>query len=107
VYNGLWYSPLRRALDAFVNETQTCVTGNVKVKLYKGHTSVAARTSVFSLYSPKLATYTHEDTFDHRASEGFIKIFALPVKQCEEVRRQALSQESHTATPKRATELVS
>ncbi len=107
VYNGLWHSPLRRALDAFVNETQKCVTGNVKVKLFKGHQSVAARSSVFSLYSPKLATYTHEDTFDHRASEGFIKIFALPVKQCEEVRRQAGSQVSPTPRPKPAPELVS
>ena len=107
VYNGLWYSPLRRALDAFVNETQRFVTGTVKVKLFKGHLSVAARSSVYSLYSPKLATYTHEDTFDHRASEGFIKIFALPVKQCEQVRREHMAKAEEKPAAKREPELVS
>ncbi|MGA2624729.1 MAG: argininosuccinate synthase [Bacteroidota bacterium] len=80
VYNGLWYSPLRKALDAFVNETQQPVSGTVKVKLFKGTVTVAGRTSPNSLYNAKLATYTEEDQFDHTASEGFIKIFGLSLK---------------------------
>jgi argininosuccinate synthase len=80
VYNGLWFSPLRNALDAFIDETQQTVSGIVKLKLYKGTVAIAGRSSQYSLYNAKLATYTSEDQFDHRASEGFIKIFGLPVK---------------------------
>ena len=80
VYNGLWFSPLRSALDAFVDETQKPVTGRVRIKLLKGNVIIAGRTSVHSLYNARLATYTSEDTFDHKASEGFIKIYGLPVK---------------------------
>ena len=86
VYNGLWYSPLRKALDAFVQETQRTVSGLVRVKLYKGTTIIAGRKSVFSLYNAQLATYTEEDTFDHKASEGFIKIFGLPTKTYHQVQ---------------------
>ena len=86
VYNGLWYSPLKNALDAFVDETQKTVTGTVRVKLYKGNIGVAGRKSVFSLYNARLATYTEEDQFDHRASEGFIKIFGLPVRTYHQVQ---------------------
>ena len=85
IYNGLWFTPLRSALDAFVDETQKRVTGTVKVKLYKGLLSVAGRQSQYSLYQPKLATYTTEDQFDHKASEGFIKIFGLPVKTYHQI----------------------
>jgi argininosuccinate synthase len=85
VYNGLWYSPLRDALDAFVDDTQHVVSGRVRVKLFKGNVSVAGRSSVHSLYNSKLATYTEEDQFDHKASEGFIKIFGLPVKTFHQV----------------------
>jgi argininosuccinate synthase len=87
VYNGLWFSPLRSALDAFVDETQRRVTGMVRLKLYKGGIEIAGRTSPSSLYDTKLATYTDEDQFDHRASEGFIKIFTLPLKTYHEVGR--------------------
>lgn len=86
IYNGLWFSPLRQALDAFVEETQKRVTGLVRVKLYKGQVTVAGRSSVYSLYNMALATYTSEDTFDHKASEGFIKIFGLPVKTYHQVQ---------------------
>ncbi len=86
VYNGLWFTPLRRALDAFVDETQKNVSGVVKVKLFKGGVTVAGRTSPHSLYNAKLATYTKEDQFDHKASEGFIKIFGLPVKTYHQVQ---------------------
>jgi argininosuccinate synthase len=80
IYNGLWFSPLKKALDGFVDETQGTVSGIVKLKLYKGNVEVAGRTSPYSLYDTKLATYTEEDEFDHKASEGFIKIFSLPLK---------------------------
>lgn len=97
IYNGLWHSPLREALAAFVRKTQERVTGAVKVRLYKGTLRVVARSSPFSLYDPKLATYTAEDQFDHKASEGFIKIFGLPLKtynrvmQKQEGEQQALA----------------
>ncbi|MBI5215590.1 MAG: argininosuccinate synthase [Ignavibacteriae bacterium] len=86
VYNGLWFSPLRKALDAFINETQKTVSGTVKVKLFKGTVAIAGRTSPHSLYNAKLATYTSEDQFDHKASEGFIKIFGLPLKTFHQVQ---------------------
>jgi len=89
VYDGLWYSPLRRSLDAFVQETQKTVTGLVRVKLFKGRTVIAGRTSVYSLYNAHLATYTEQDTFDHKASEGFIKIFGLPTKTYHQVQAAA------------------
>ena len=85
IYNGLWFSPLRQALDGFVNETQKNVSGTVKVKLFKGSTIIAGRSSPHSLYSPDLATYSKEDQFDHTASEGFIKIFGLPMKTYHQV----------------------
>ena len=80
IYDGLWYSPLFDALNAFVDVTQKNVTGEVTLELYKGNISILSRSSAFSLYSKELATYTKEDTFDHKASEGFIKIFGLPYK---------------------------
>jgi argininosuccinate synthase len=97
VYNGLWFTPLRAALDAFVNETQKAVTGSVTVQLYKGSTTIAARSSHYSLYNAKLATYTEADTFDHKASAGFITIYGLPVKTYHQVHDQA-----ETAAPVRA-----
>jgi argininosuccinate synthase len=90
IYNGLWFSPLRNALDAFVDVTQRNVTGTVKVKLLKGHVSVAGRSSERSLYSPSLATYSGEDKFDHKAAAGFIKIYGLPVKTYNEVNRNGV-----------------
>ncbi len=92
IYNGLWFTPLRIALDAFINETQKIVNGLVKVKLYKGNLEIAGRTSPNSLYDTKLATYTEEDQFDHKASEGFIKIFSLPMKTFYRVNRNGLKK---------------
>ncbi len=80
IYNGLWFSPLKQALDGFINVTQKNVTGLVKVRMYKGNLTVGGRTSPYSLYDTKLATYTVDDTFDHSASEGFIKIYGLGLK---------------------------
>ncbi len=99
VYDGLWFSPLRKAMAAFVDETQKPVTGDVKVKLLKGIVSISGRSSVYSLYNEKLATYTEEDTFDHNASSGFIKIFGLPVKTYHQVQREAA--DASGAPPKR------
>lgn len=87
IYNGLWFSPLKQALDGFINETQKNVTGLVKVRMYKGNLTVGGRTSPYSLYDTKLATYTIEDTFDHSASEGFIKIYGLPLKTFHRVNK--------------------
>jgi len=77
VYNGLWYSPLRHALDAFVSTTQKMVTGKARVKLYKGSCETVGRESPFSLYDIPLATYGEEDSFDRRASAGFVHIWGL------------------------------
>lgn len=89
IYNGLWFSPLKEALQAFVDKTQERVTGKVKVKLYKGTIRIVGRTSPYSLYDPALATYTAEDQFDHKASEGFIKIYGLPLKTYNRVAQKA------------------
>lgn len=80
IYNGLWFSPLRFALNAFVEETQKVVNGVVTLKLYKGNLTLLSRWSPNSLYDERLATYTEEDQFDHKASIGFIKIYSLPLK---------------------------
>ncbi|AZB44927.1 argininosuccinate synthase [Bacillus sp. FJAT-42376] len=80
IYNGLWFSPLKQALGAFLKETQKHVTGVVRVKLFKGHSIVEGRKSEFSLYDEKLATYTADDAFDHQAAVGFISLYGLPTK---------------------------
>ncbi len=80
IYNGLWFSPLRNALHAFLQETQKYVTGTVRVKLFKGHAIIEGRKSEYSLYDEKLATYTKDDAFDHNAAIGFIELFGLPTK---------------------------
>ena len=80
IYDGQWFTPLFDALSAFVDSTQDRVTGEVKLELYKGNLRVLSRISDYSLYNVELATYTEEDTFNHKDSEGFINIFALPYK---------------------------
>ncbi|MCQ9208452.1 MAG: argininosuccinate synthase [Omnitrophica bacterium] len=81
VYNGLWHSPLKAALDKFVQETQKNVTGVVKLKLYKGSCICVGRKSPQSLYKKALATYEKGDKFDKSAAEGFIKIWGLPYQK--------------------------
>lgn len=78
IYDGLWFSPLREALDAFADRTQRNVTGEVRVRLYRGTATPVGRRSPYSLYNYELATYDAADKFDHTAAEGFIKIFGLP-----------------------------
>jgi argininosuccinate synthase len=78
VYAGLWMEPLREDLDGFIDMTQERVTGEVKLKLYKGSATVVSRSSPLSLYDANLATYNVETTFDQKWSEGFIEIWGLP-----------------------------
>ena len=78
VYNGLWYTAFHRDLAAYVESTQRYITGTVRLKLFKGSCTVVGRSSPYSLYRHDLATYDEGDSFDHRASEGFIHIYGLP-----------------------------
>ena len=87
VYNGLWYSPLKSAIDAFVHNTQERVTGIVRVKLFKGNATIVGRKSVNSLYAEDLATYGSGDQFDHRAAEGFIYVWGLPTRVWSQMTR--------------------
>jgi len=80
VYYGLWFSPLREALDAFVAKTQERVTGSVRVKLYKGSCTVVGRKSPFSLYREDFATFGQDDVYDQSDAAGFINLFGLPLK---------------------------
>jgi len=80
VYNGMWFTPLREALDAFVDSTQGPVTGEVRLKLYKGNIIPAGRTSPFSLYREDFATFGQEDVYDQSDAEGFIHLYGLPLK---------------------------
>ncbi|MFM7406317.1 MAG: argininosuccinate synthase [Cuspidothrix sp.] len=80
VYNGLWYSPLKAALDAFIQQTQERVSGVVRLKLFKGNATIVGRWSDNTLYTPDLATYGAEDQFDHKAAEGFIYVWGLPTR---------------------------
>ena len=80
VYNGLWFSPTREAIDAFVAAIQPRVTGTVRLKLFKGDCRVVGRRSDHALYDRELATYHAGDRFDHAAAEGFIKIWGLPAE---------------------------
>jgi argininosuccinate synthase len=80
VYFGQWFTPLREALDAFANSLMAPVSGNVKLKLYKGNVIVAGRTSPNTLYRPDLASFTMGASYNQRDAEGFINIFGLPLK---------------------------
>ncbi len=86
VYYGLWYTPLRAAVDAFIDETQETVTGSVTMELYKGSATPVARESEYSLYDLSLATYEAGGKFDQTQSEGFIQIFGLPAKVAARIR---------------------
>ena len=80
VYNGQWFTPIRAALDGFVEATQKTVTGSVRLKLYKGNIIVAGRKSPYSLYREDLATFGEEAVYNQKDAEGFINLFGLPVK---------------------------
>ena len=80
VYDGKWYTPLREALSAFVDSTQQFVTGDVKLKLYKGNIIDAGVTSPYSLYDEEIATFDEDEVYDQNDSAGFINLFGLPIK---------------------------
>ncbi|MDF2761258.1 MAG: argininosuccinate synthase [Thermomicrobiales bacterium] len=95
VYNGLWFSPLRQALDAFVDRTQLPVTGDVRMKLYKGAASPVGRRSPFGLYHEDLATFGEDDVYRQADAEGFIRLFGLGQKvAAQRDRRLRLEEES-------------
>ena len=80
VYEGKWFTPVREAISAFVTKTQECVTGEVKLRLYKGNIIKNGTTSPYSLYSESLASFTTGDMYDHHDAEGFITLWGLPLK---------------------------
>jgi argininosuccinate synthase len=96
-YEGLWFTPLKTALDAFIAETQKTVTGTVRLKLYKGNATVVGRTAPNALYNKDLATYDPGSTFDEAAAEGFIALWGLSTRQWASVNGTA---EYSPASPK-------
>jgi argininosuccinate synthase len=86
-YYGLWFSPLREAMDAFVDKSQQTVNGTARVKLYKSKCTLVGRKSDFSLYEHGLATYDESDVFDHQSAPGFINLWALPVQVANQKNR--------------------
>lgn len=88
IYEGLWFSPLKDSLLAFLKQSQSHVTGIVRVKLFKGHAIVEGRKSAYSLYDENLATYTSADEFDHASAVGFINLWGLPTKVNSQVHLQ-------------------
>jgi argininosuccinate synthase len=105
VYNGLWFTAHHQDLAAYVRSTQRFVTGEIRVRLHRGQATIAGRRSPHSLYSTALATYGKGDQFDHKASEGFITVFGLPLRT--QARIQALWGEGSEAmldVPKKALE---
>ena len=92
IYYGLWYTPLRKALDAFIDSTQENVTGDIKLKLYKGNISVVSRRSPYSLYHPELDTYEEDELYNQADATGFINLFGLPL-QVEGLLRETWKNE--------------
>ena len=79
VYQGFWFSPLKEALDGFINYSQKQVNGTVRIRLFKGNADVIGRKSTTnSLYIPDMSTYGREDNFNHKSAEGFIYVWGLP-----------------------------
>jgi argininosuccinate synthase len=92
VYDGLWFSPLRAALDAFIADTQQAVSGEVRLELSPGRCQVTGRRAPRALYRPDLATYHDGDTFDHDAGRGFVSLWGLPARTWARVRQEAAGQ---------------
>jgi len=88
VYMGLWMDPLKSDLDAFINETQTLVSGHVKMKFYKGNSHIISRSSPTSLYNHNLASYNKETSFNQAWSSGFIEIWGLPTKTAHIIKKK-------------------
>ena len=94
IYAGLWMEPLKTDLDAFINETQKHVTGEVRLKLYKGSARVVGRTSPFTLYDLNLATYEGVSTFDQSHSPGFIELWGLPTRAANVLKQRKLQSKN-------------
>ena len=88
VYYGQWFHPLREALSAFVDSTQSTVTGTVKMKLYKGNCTPAGTTSPFSLYDEEIATFSEDDVYNQADAGGFINCFGLPMKVNAQMKKR-------------------
>lgn len=99
VYYGLWFTPLREALDAFVSATQSNVTGSVTLNLYKGNVSVAARTSPNSLYRTDMASFTMGESYNQKDAEGFIRILGLPARSLALLKKEKATQGKPTKEP--------
>jgi argininosuccinate synthase len=99
VYDGVWFSPLREAMDAFVDVTQKTVTGKVRLKLYKGSISAAGTTSPYSLYSQDFATFDVDDVYNQADGTGFINIFALPMRVRATLFPEEAAARLHGAEP--------
>jgi argininosuccinate synthase len=97
VYNGLWYTPTREAIDALVAKVQETVTGTIRLKLFKGDCHVVGRTSPHALYDHAMATYDTGDAFDHTAGEGFVKIWGLPLEIAARKARRAAADAAPAA----------
>jgi argininosuccinate synthase len=97
VYYGLWFTPLREALDAFVENTQQSVTGTVKLALYKGNVSIAGRESEFALYSPELSSFTMGASYDQKDAAGFIQILGLPARTLVQLKKAREKKHQETA----------
>ncbi len=89
IYDGMWFSPLRESLQAFIAESQRPVSGEVRLRVSAGLARITGRRSPYSLYSDELATYSGEDSFDHSTARGFVELYGLSSKTVAEVRRRA------------------
>ncbi len=89
LYDGLWYTPLKQALDAFIDSTQETCTGQIKMKLYKGNCIPAGIKSPYSLYSEEIATFGEDDVYYQKDAEGFIHLFSLPLKTNARMRAKS------------------
>jgi argininosuccinate synthase len=88
VYFGLWFNPLREALDAFVDSTQKEMTGTITLSLYKGNVSIVSRESEYSLYRTDLSSFTMDDSYDQKDAAGFIRILGLPSRSRARARAE-------------------
>ena len=88
IYDGMWFSPLRESLQAFISESQRPVSGDVRIRVSAGLAQITGRRSPYSLYSDELATYSSEDSFDHSTARGFVELYGLSSKTVAEVRRR-------------------
>lgn len=96
LYDGVWFHPLREALDAFVNKTQETVSGVVKMKLYKGNCTIFGMESPYSLYSEDFATFGEDEVYNQKDAEGFINLFGLPLK-VRALMRMTVGRDAHIA----------